>query len=643
MRMTRLPAEPILRVEDVHHTYLPASRRPVQALRGVSLAVARGEYVAIIGHNGSGKSTLAKHLNGLLLPTQGDVWVKEWNTRDFGHRLDVRSTVGMVFQTPDNQIVATIVEEDVAFGPENLGVPRPELIARVDWALDTVEMQAFRHRAPHLLSGGQKQRVALAGILAMKPQVLVLDESTALLDPLGREQVLRVARRLNEQGVTIIAVTHFMQEAALADRVIVLDDGQIALEGTPREVFAQPDRLRELQMDVPEITELAQRLHARYYFFPRDVLTVTEFVDAATRGSGEAGDQRSKGETQTELGSSAGALLRPEGASLLRAQDHLITPTDPASLAGQSPNRPASQPDVVVSIHDLHYTYLRGTPLESVALRGVDMEVRRGEVVGLIGHTGSGKSTLVQHLNGLVRPQKGNVRVLEYDLNSPKTDLRALRRRVGLAFQFPESQLFEQYVGDDVAFGPWQMGLRGAALRARVSQAMEGVGLPFAAFKDRPLFSLSGGERRRAALAGVLAVKPEILVLDEPTAGLDPLGHKDLLRRLMAIKREWGTTLVIISHNMEEIAALCDRVYVLAEGRAVLSGTPRQVFAEPERLTRLGLGVPPVAEALHTLRQAGIPVNADVLTVDEAEQALLEVWSPALVQEKAGVNPSLAR
>ncbi|HEX7592664.1 MAG TPA: ATP-binding cassette domain-containing protein, partial [Anaerolineae bacterium] len=207
-------------------------------------------------------------------------------------------------------------------------------------------------------------------------------------------------------------------------------------------------------------------------------------------------------------------------------------------------------------------------------------------------------------------------------LSDPKLNARALRRRVGLVFQFPEAQLFEQYVGDDVAFGPWQMGLRGEKLRARVREAMDAVGLPFAAFKDRALYTLSGGERRRAALAGVLAIKPEILVLDEPTAGLDPRGHKDILARLMVLRRDAGMTLVIVSHNMEDIARVCDRVYVIADGKSVLNGAPREVFAQPQRLIELGLGVPQVTAAMHALRERGVPVRADVLTVEEAEEEL---------------------
>lgn len=596
--------ETIIRVEDISHTYLPDSPNPIPALQGISMTVRAGEYLAIIGHNGSGKSTLARHLNGLLLPTLGNVWVREWNTRELGNKVKIRSTVGMVFQTPDNQIVATIVEEDVAFGPENLGVPRPELRDRVDWALNTVEMQAFRHRAPHLLSGGQKQRVAIAGILAMKPEVLVLDESTALLDPQGRAEVLRVARRLNEDGVTIIAITHFMHEAAMADRVIVLENGRIALQGTPREVFAQADRLHGLALDVPEITQLAIRLHSRDNSFPADVLTTDEFVRQFQVSDFEARVEGTKLQIPNPKSQSGDSNGEPQGATSHQ--------TNHRTHELPSPN---SQ---VISIHGLEHIYLRGTPLESVALRGVDMEVSRGQVVGIIGHTGSGKSTLIQHLNGLLRPQHGQVHVLDYDLANPKADMRALRRRVGLVFQFPEAQLFERYVGDDVAFSPWQMGLRGEELRERVRNAMDGVGLPFAEFKDRPLYSLSGGERRRAALAGVLAVKPEILILDEPTAGLDPRGHADILARIMTLKREWGTTLVIVSHNMDEIARLCDRIYVFSGGKTILSGTPREVFADPGRLVEPGLGAPQVTMAMHALRQVGIPVRTDVLTVDEA-------------------------
>jgi energy-coupling factor transporter ATPase len=274
-----LSDEPIIRIENLHFAYNAESENPIVALRDINLEIQKGEYVVIIGHNGSGKTTLAKHLNALLIPTEGDVWVRGMNTKDRSRLRDIRSTVGMVFQIPDNQLVATIVEEDVAFGPENLGIPPEEIRERVDWALEIVDMFPFRNRAPHLLSAGQKQRVAIAGVMAMKPECLVLDESTTLLDPAGRQEVLDVVRRLNnEEGITVVAITHFMHEAVWADRVIVLERGRMVMEGPPREVFGQVERLRALQLDIPQVTELAYQLHKRRPSFPANLLTVEEVV-----------------------------------------------------------------------------------------------------------------------------------------------------------------------------------------------------------------------------------------------------------------------------------------------------------------------------------------------------------------------------
>lgn len=282
----------------------------------------------------------------------------------------------------------------------------------------------------------------------------------------------------------------------------------------------------------------------------------------------------------------------------------------------------------VVEIRGLEYWYMRGTPFEVQALKGVDFEVYRGETVAILGHTGSGKSTLIQHLNGLLRPHKGTVRVLDYDLTDPQVDVKALRRRVGLVFQFPEAQLFEKYVGDDVAFGPRQQGLSREEVRARVRDAMNAVGLDFETYKDRFTFSLSGGEKRRAALAGVLALRPEILVLDEPTAGLDPEGRRLILDLIRRLKAEWGLTLVLVTHDMDAVAEMADRCYVLADGRTVLSGTPREVFARPELLRELALGLPHATEIACRLAEEGLPVRRDVLTLDEAEAEIARVLSP---------------
>lgn len=271
----------MIEIRNLTHKYRLGNDQELIAINKLNLRINKGEFVAVLGHNGSGKSTLAKHLNALLLPTEGEVQVDELDTNNPNHLWQIRQKVGMVFQNPDNQLIATTVEEDVAFGPENLGVP-PEMIRqRVDEALNLVGMAEFKARAPHLLSGGQKQRVAIAGIIAMRPQYLVLDEPTAMLDPSGREEVINTIRKLNKtEGLTIVHITHFMEEAVFADRVIVMEKGKIVLQGKPREVFSQVDVLKELRLDVPPITELAFLLNQEIPDFPKDIMTIEEMVVA---------------------------------------------------------------------------------------------------------------------------------------------------------------------------------------------------------------------------------------------------------------------------------------------------------------------------------------------------------------------------
>lgn len=270
----------ILKLENVKYIYQGAEEQ-TGALDNISLSVNKGEFVCILGHNGSGKSTLAKLINGLYQPTEGKVYVKGMDTSDESQILNIRKTAGMVFQNPDNQLVATIVEEDVAFGPENLGVPTPEIRTRVDNALAAVGMEQFVKSEAHRLSGGQKQRIAIAGVLAMEPEIMVLDEPTAMLDPRGRAEVMETVTKLNkEKGITIIHITHFMEEAINADRLIVLADGQIKLQGKPREVFTQVDELRKLALDVPGMTYLAYLLRKNGFEIPADILTVKEMAEA---------------------------------------------------------------------------------------------------------------------------------------------------------------------------------------------------------------------------------------------------------------------------------------------------------------------------------------------------------------------------
>ncbi len=271
----------MIKIENVSFEYSSFIDESIQlAVKDLSLDVIRGEFLVVLGHNGSGKSTLAKMINGLIMPSKGEIFVNGLNTRDEDKIWDIRSTAGMVFQNPDNQIVATIVEEDVAFGPENLGIPQRELRKRVDDALETVEMTEYKNHAPHLLSGGQKQRVAIAGILAMEPDCIIFDEPTAMLDPVGRLEVMDTIKKLNkEKGKTIILITHFMDEAVEADRVMVLNEGEAVMLGTPKEIFRQVERLKELGLDVPQVTELVFELNNEGYTFRDDVLSVEELVN----------------------------------------------------------------------------------------------------------------------------------------------------------------------------------------------------------------------------------------------------------------------------------------------------------------------------------------------------------------------------
>jgi len=275
-------SESLIRAHNLHYTYDPGTDRPIEALRGIDLTIDSGQYVAIVGHNGSGKSTLAKCLNGLLVPTQGEVWVNGRNTRDHHAQIDIRATVGIVFQNPDSQIVSTVVEEEVAFGPENLGLPRQELRRRVDQALMETGLWEVRHRSPRTLSAGQKALLAMASILAMQPACLVLDESTAMLDPASRSDILRLINRLHRDGLAVVAITHQMEEVIGADCVLVLERGQTALEGTPRQVFSQYESLDRLGLDLPLAAAIARGLRERGAQLPQNILTADELVRAVT-------------------------------------------------------------------------------------------------------------------------------------------------------------------------------------------------------------------------------------------------------------------------------------------------------------------------------------------------------------------------
>jgi energy-coupling factor transport system ATP-binding protein len=276
-----------------------------------------------------------------------------------------------------------------------------------------------------------------------------------------------------------------------------------------------------------------------------------------------------------------------------------------------------------IKVKDVSYVYMPGTPFESKAIEGINLTIGKGEFWGIIGHTGSGKSTLIQHFNGLLRPTAGKVLVFGVDISDKKADLRRIRQKVGLIFQYPEHQIFEETVYKDIAFGPKNMGLPETTIEARVREALTMVGLDYDDVKDRSPFELSGGQMRRVAIAGVLAMKPEVIILDEPTAGLDPRGRDEILAQIDRFHKDLGLTVVLVSHSMEDIARLVDRIAVMHKGKIVLTGTPKEVFAQPDRLKAMGLGIPQVTELLFQLKYRGKPVRTDIFTINGAEKEIL--------------------
>ena len=425
------------------------------ALDHIDLDVQPGQFIAILGHNGSGKSTLAKHINALLAPTEGSLWVDGKDVTQEENILPVRKTAGMVFQNPDNQIIASVVEEDVGFGPENIGVPTDEIWQRVEESLKSVGMLQYRHHSPNKLSGGQKQRVAIAGVMAMEPKCIVEGAMSLILDK-------------------------------------------------------------------------------------------------------------------------------------------------------------------------INYVYSEGTAYQIQALKDVNLEIRDGQFIGVIGHTGSGKSTLIQHLNGLVKATSGTIYFNGQDIYDEDFDLRELRNRVGLVFQYPEHQLFETTIFDDVCFGPKNQGLSKEEAGLRAFEALRSVGLPEELYYQSP-FDLSGGQKRRVAIAGVLAMKPEVLILDEPTAGLDPAGRDEILDLIARMHKEKGITVILVSHSMEDVAKYVERIIVMNHGQVMFDNTPCEVFKHYKELEQIGLAAPQVTYLMHELKEKGLNVNTEATTVAEARESLLEV------------------
>lgn len=562
-----------------------------EILKGVDLTIKKGEFIALLGRNGSGKTTFSKQLNAILRPSEGTVTVDEMGTKDAEKLYDIRQHVGMVFQNPDNQMVAANVEEEVAFGPENLGMESDTIVARVKQALEQVRMWKRRKTAPNHLSGGQKQRIAIAGILAMHPDYIVLDEPTAMLDPKGRKEVMEALQRLNqEQEMTVILITHDMEEAALASRVILLADGQMRFDGRPEKFFGADALLAEMGMEAPLSYRVRKLIDSDV--FEKKIGDAR--VEEATI------DKREKVAEYDKTGRE------------WEASSELVDKKKNKKAEAETDEKNQD----LLSLQHVSYIYSLGTAYEKVALDDVNLSLGKGEIVGLAGHTGSGKSTMIQLLNGLLKPTSGTVTFEGKDIHAKGYSGNYLRSKVGMVFQYPEHQMICDTVWEDVAFGPSKQGLTGEACETRVEEALRFVDLPEKYYQASPL-QLSGGQKRRVAIAGVLAMHPEYIILDEPAAGLDAAGKREIFDRIRRMSREQGIGVLLVSHSMEDLAEYADRIIVLDDGKKILDDRPAQVFAKRETLADCGLDVPETVKLADKLRANGYQIPQNVIREKE--------------------------
>ena len=554
-------------VKDVSFSYdiddETESKAPRLALDGISISIDKGSYTAILGSNGSGKSTLAKIIDILEVPDSGKVVIFGKDTADDNLFWDIRSHCCCVFQNPDNQIVGTMIEEDVAFGPENLGVPNPELRERVEQALKDVGLFEYRHKETMALSGGQKQKLAIAGALAMRPDILILDEATAMLDPTSRDDFLALVEKMREEkGLTLITITHDMTEALRCDKIIIVDKGKAVMEGTPEEIFMS-DNLWQ-------------------YGLKRPVKFNFAFEIAKLTDSKLTKEDLKSNETLT---ASIIKMLKKPGIKAPERVPEVQTKSD--------------DNDIIMSVKGLSYVYPGS---DKKAIDDINIDIRRGEVLGIVGESGCGKTTLISHMNAIFRPNVGDIIIhtKDGDLSCKnKKDTMKIRQNVGLVFQYPEYQLFEETVYKDIAYGLHKMNIDKKEQAVMIRDAATKVGLTEKELNSSP-FELSGGQKRRVAMAGVLVMRPGILVLDEPASGLDPRGRHEMFKIIKDL-RDSGTTIILVSHNMDEAAVNCDRICLINDGKIRAIGTPAELFVK-KKADELKIQLPRITRFSAVLR-----------------------------------------
>ena len=564
----------------MHYTY-PNAKSP--ALKGVDLTVNKGEFILLTGPSGCGKTTFCRTLNGLIPhfyngELEGEVTVNNLNIRD-NPTYKLSQHVGLVFQNPDNQIFSLTVEKDVAFGLENQGVPKQEMVESIDWALKMTGIEHLRERATHELSGGQKQRLAIASILAMKPKILVLDEPTSFLDPLGAEHAFRVLDTLNQEyDITIILIEHRVDLAVrYADRAIIFNDGVVANSGSPEDVFSQ-EETRLMGVAVPKTIVFYQKLKQRGIRLESPPLSPEMLVNQ----------------------------LEPY---IYKHSPKVETAHTRQYVDG---NKTRFQMDPIIEIQDLHFSYPNGIN----AVDGISLSIHKGEFIAIMGENGAGKTTLVKHFNGLLRPSKGHIKVDGDDISS--MSVAALSRKVGLVFQNPDDQLFSENVEDEIGFALHNFGFSKEVVEKRVDWALNLLDIE--RYRSSSPFILSGGERKRVALGSVLAWDPEIVVLDEPTIGQDYAQKERLIHFLMQLRTQ-GKTTIIVTHDVEFVAECKPRIVLMAKGKIIADGPIKEIITNEDALKKASVAPPEITKIFSLLKDRGFP--RDILEVDEAIKLLI--------------------
>jgi len=568
----------VVEVRGLTYSYPNAS---APALRDVNIDIKEGEFVLLTGPSGCGKTTLCRCMNGLVPhfyngDMKGDVLIDGLSTMQH-ETVEFAQKAGLIFQNPDNQIFALTVEKDVAFGLENLGIPKQKMIEEIDRVLDLVGIQQLKERGTHELSGGQKQRLTIAGVLAMHPKVIVMDEPTSFLDPLGAKKIFDVLATLNrEHGITILLIEHRMDLAVkYVNRIIVFDEGRVVGDGSPGEIFYS-DETRLIGVGIPRVVELTRRLRNRGLSVVGAPLTSDELLAQLT------------------------PKLSPAGGG---AKKEAIEGLD--ALAGEHSHSP------LVRIEGVSFTYPTGVK----ALDEVSLTINSGEFVAIMGENGAGKTTLVKQMNGLLRPQEGKVYVGDVDVS--KASVASVARRVGLVFQNPDDQLFAEDVEEEIGFALRNFGFHPDVVSKRIEWALNLLDLE--RYRKSSPFILSGGERKRVALASVLAWDPDILVLDEPTIGQD-YGQKERLRHFLQQLRAQGKTVIIVTHDVEFVAEGQPRIILMAGGRVMADGPAKTIMTDFPTLDRCSVAPPEITRLFSGLKGYGFP--GDVLDVDEASEII---------------------